>query len=404
VDVYVGRQPIFDVNQNVFAYELLFRRGDGNEYSAQDGDGASKDVIANSFLNIGMDTLTGGKRAFINFTENLLKQEVAETLPQHMVAVEVLENVTPDEGIILACRKLKSKGYMLVLDDFVFATGWLPIIELADVIKVDFMNTSPPVRRSLVERFAPRGIKFLAEKIETYDDFRQAAEMGYSYFQGFFFSRPVVVAGKNLAGNQLSYLQIMREVYQPEFSIADLAAVIGRDASLSYKLLKFVNSAAVGLKHKIKSIQHALSLLGQQEVRKWGTLIVLRELALNKPDELMTVAVVRAKFAEGIALACGWRNWAQAAFLTGMLSLLDVLVEQPMTNILAELTVDDEIQQALLGRNNKLHDILLVVVAFEQNDWEAVCKGGTDLGLSATALNSLYWQAIRWGKDVVAGD
>lgn len=401
-NIFVGRQPIFDTQQKIFAYELLFRSGAGNAYAAVDGDQASSDVIANSFLSIGIETLTGGKRAFINFTQNLLKRDIAAALPRDLVAIEVLENVDPDEGIVQACQMLKEKGYMLVLDDFVFSAKWLPLIKLADVIKVDFMTTPREVCQRLVEQFSPLGVRFLAEKVESYEDFRAATAMGYNFFQGFFFSRPIVVSGKELQGAKFNYLQVLKEVHQRDFSIEHIEGAIRRDAALSYKLLKFVNSAALGLPHKIKSIRHALALLGQREVVKWVSLVAMREFGEDKPDELLTISIIRAKFAEGLALACGWGKRGPNAFLMGMLSLLDVLMERPMKKVLDEIPLDEEIRQALLGNGEELRQILDLVVAFEQGQWEIVTDRTAAFGLSAEKTSTLYWESVRWGREITA--
>jgi len=196
VDTFVARQPIIDRNEKIFAYELLFRQGHETSYSSIDGDKATGDVISNSFLTIGMDTLTGGKRGFINFTTNLLKNKIAYSIPKEYVGIEILENVEPDQEIISACTQLKEAGYLIVLDDFVFEPKFWPLIKLADIIKVDFLSTDVHERGNIIQRLGSGKLKFLAEKVETRDDFEQALQMGYSYFQGYYFYKPVVISDK----------------------------------------------------------------------------------------------------------------------------------------------------------------------------------------------------------------
>ena len=400
MDAYIGRQPIFNTRQEVIAYQLLFRDGNMNVYET-DGDSATKDVIVNSILIMGLDSLTGGKRAFIKFTQNLLTQGIAELLPAQQVAIEILEDTVPGEGVLAALHKLKQKGYMLVLNDLPLDSEWNSVIELADIIKVDFLAVSAPARRELANRFSSQGIKLLAEKVENYADFQEALNMGYSYFQGFFFQRPTIIAGKSLQGKKGYFLKIMREISKPEFSIPDIEGIISHDASLSYNLLMFINSAALSLPNKIKSIRHALTLLGQKEVCKWISLLMLRDFGADKPDELLTVSVIRAKFAEGIAVESCQRPKAPNAFLMGMMSLIDVLLEQPMERIVKEIVLDEEIALALLGESNELRHILELVVAFEKGDWGLVGQLAQSIDLSAAQLNSLYWNSVRWERELV---
>jgi len=302
VETFVARQPIIDRNEKIFAYELLFRQGNETSYSSVDGDKATGDVISNSFLTIGMDTLTGGKRGFINFTTNLIKNKIAYSLPKEYVGIEILENIEPDQEIILACKELKEAGYLIVLDDFVFEPKFRPLIELADIIKVDFLSTDVQERRNIIRRLGSGKIKFLAEKVETRDDFEQALQMGYSYFQGYYFYKPVVISGKAIPLFKLNYLRLMGEINNPNVDFDKITAFIRGDVSLSYNLLKFINSSVFGFKTKINSIKQALVLLGLSEVRKWASIMVLQNLGEDKPDALIVNSVVRATFGEALAL------------------------------------------------------------------------------------------------------
>ena len=213
---FVARQAIFDKNLKVYAYELLFRAGQENVYAATDADLATSSVITDSFITIGLESLTRGKRAFINFTKNLLMDETATIIPKDSLVVEILEDIKPDEGIIAACTKLKESGYTLALDDFIFDEVFKPLIELADIIKVDFRLSGMEESRALIEKYGLKRIKFLAEKVETQDEFDQALEMGFTYFQGYFFSKPVIVTSKDIPGYKINHLNIMHEINHPD--------------------------------------------------------------------------------------------------------------------------------------------------------------------------------------------
>ena len=212
----------------------------------------------------------GGRRAFINCTRDVLLKGYASLLPKQRVALEILEDVTPDEEVINVCRALKAAGYVIALDDFDDRDALRPLVELADIIKVDFLATKGQERRVLVERFTPAGVRLLAEKVETHEDFKQAAEMGYSHIQGNFFARPEIVSGQDIPGFKLNYLRILQAILQPELNLSQMEGIIKRDASLCFRLLRYLNSVLFGFSEEIRSIRHALGLLGDEQVRKVG--------------------------------------------------------------------------------------------------------------------------------------
>jgi EAL and modified HD-GYP domain-containing signal transduction protein len=235
VQLFVARQPIFNTSRKVIAYELLFRRENQPAYDGDDGDRATEAVIVNSFLAIGMDVLTNGKRAFINFTDQGLKNRIAELLPAELVAVEILESVEPEAAVLAACRQLKKKGYLLVLDDFIFRPGYEPLIELADVIKIDFLLTPAGERAKIVQQFGGRsGLKFLAEKVETERDFQEAVRSGYHYFQGYFFSKPVVISRKSIPFGQVAAFRLLKAVHAAVLNLNQVEAIIREEVAFSY--------------------------------------------------------------------------------------------------------------------------------------------------------------------------
>jgi c-di-GMP-related signal transduction protein len=292
---FMARQPIFDRRKNIYGYELLFRHGLENFFDETlDKDYASSKVLLDSFLVFDLNDLTRGKRAFLNFTERVLLSEVANSFPKNTIIIELLENIEPTPEIVAACAKLKSKGYLLALDDFQYHPRFKPLIQLADIIKVDFLITrGEKERQDIIKKSGDRVI-YLAEKVETLEEYNQAREMGYTYFQGYYFSRPVIVAGKEIPSHKLNLVQILKEIHQPEMDFIQLGNIIQRDVSLSYKLLRFINSAAFGIPNEIHSIRHALNLLGINEFKKWIPLVLLSQMGSDKPNELMINSLIRA--------------------------------------------------------------------------------------------------------------
>lgn len=397
--VLVARQPIFDKTRNVVAYELLFRSSMSNSYSGGDGDQATTDVIVASFLSIGMDVVTGGKKALINFTDNLLKSKVAHLLPCDILAVEILETVEPEPEIIAACQELKKDGYTIVLDDFVFHPRFAPLIELADIIKIDFIATSPLERKSIVQRFAQTKIKFLAEKVETQAEFEEAVQCGYSYFQGYFFSKPIIIARKDIPASKLSYLKLLQEIKRADMNITHIEETIKREISFSYRLLKYINSSAFAFRQEIRSIRQAVSLLGQRDLLKWVSLNAMCCIQDDKPPELITTAVIRAYFGELIAVRLGKQPIASDVFLMGLFSMIDAILDSSLATLLEELPVSREVKVALLGGEGFFHDIYQLTVSYERADWTTVFQYAKKLGLSNDELPDLYLKTLAWAHE-----
>jgi EAL and modified HD-GYP domain-containing signal transduction protein len=402
VSVFVARQPVFDRTKEVYGYELLFRAGLENCYDPPDADQSTLDVISNSFLVIGLDDLTDGKKGFINFTRNLLMNNVPSLLPKDSVVVEILEGIQPDEEILAACRKLKTSGYLLAMDDFVLAHRDSPFIQLADIVKVDFLGTSAEERKLISKYLTGKGVRVLAEKVEAVDEFDQALEMGYTYFQGYFFSKPVVRAGAKLSGNKLAYLRLLNEINKPDISYDDIEVFIKQDLSLTYKLLQFINSAWFGLKREIDSIKHALVLLGPKEIRKWFALVALRHMATDKPQELMLRSITRARLAEGMGPLVGMRDRGSELFLMGMFSVLDALMDVPMKDVLAKLPLNEEVKGALLGQPGRFRHVFDLMLSYEKGQWDDFSRHAEELQLDEELIPQLYTDALRWASQAFA--
>lgn len=399
MDVFVARQPIFDRKQNVVAYELLFRKNNNNFYDNFDADEATINVITNGFLLIGMENLTHGNRAFINFTGSLLKSDIATRLPRDIVVIEILEDVEVTEDVIEACKRLKRLGYILALDDFVFDAKYEPLIQLVDIIKVDFQLTRGYERRKIIKTINSKHIKFLAEKVETIEEYQNAISDGYTYFQGYFFSKPVIMSAKELPSYKSSYNMLLAELSKKDIDFYKLESIIKRDVSLSYKLLKFINSASFGFKNKVDSIIHALMLLGNEEVSKWIYLIALMDMGEHKPDELMRTSVIRAKFGEMIAPRVGMKNRESDMFFMGMLSLINVITDLSMEKSLSHIPIADDIKDALLGHNNKFRDVYELITAYEAGDWGRFAEFAKKINLDEAIAPELYIKALEWSDE-----
>ncbi|MGA2956293.1 MAG: HDOD domain-containing protein [Thermodesulfobacteriota bacterium] len=399
MEAFIARQPIFDSQQKVFAYELLFRSGLDNMFKHPDPDQATAKVITDAFSLFNTSALTEGKRAFINLTRDTLLKEYIFLIPKEFIVAEITESIDPDSEVVEACRKLKQSGYLLALDDFVYEDRYAPLMDLADFIKVDFLSTSESERRSLCERFAPSGIRPLAEKVETAEAFSEAFQIGYPYFQGYFFCRPTIFRRKDIPGFKLHYFQVLQEILRPEMDFGKLEKFIRQEVSLSYRLLRYINSAFFGMKNKINSIKQALVLLGEKEIRKWISLLTLANMGKDKPEQLAVHTITRAKFCESLAPFAGLLNRADDLFLVGMFSLMDAFLDRPMPDILTEIPIKDEIKGAILGKENKLTEVYHYAVSYEKGDWGKLAEQRVKIGIDEMRPPQLYLEALRWGQN-----
>ncbi len=397
---FIARQPIFDTKGRVFAYELLFRSGLDNYFDCDDHDLAAASVIANSNLLFDLDEMTGGTKAFINCTSTVLRKDLMTTLPRQQAVVEVLEDVKPDDSIIAACQRLKKQGYTLALDDFVYHENFEPLLELADIIKVDFLLSDVDEQERLAKQMIPRGIKMLAEKVETHEVYEQAKQMGYQLFQGYFFAKPVIISRKDIPTNKVQFLRILKDIHAQEVDFKKLALTIQSEVSLSYKLLKLINSAAFSLRHKVTSILQALSLLGLREIRNWVSLLSIASMADDKPAELVVSSLIRARLCEQLAQPCQMDDRQSDMFLMGLFSLLDVIMSRPIDEILQEITVEEDILEALTRGAGTLRSILDLAVSLEKGEWEQVSRLAAELQLEEQSLSTTYLDAVKWAQDV----
>lgn len=400
MDVFIARQPIFDLKQNVFAYELLYRSGTENASKFKSGDSATSDVVINSLMLIGLDSITEGQKAFINFTDTLIKDEIPNMFSKEQLVVELLEDIIPDQNLIEKIRQLKSLGYIIALDDYIASYEYDVLVELADIIKVDFLGTSIYEREHIASKFLSMGKRLLAEKVETLDEYDEAKRLGFSLFQGYFFSRPRIMKGKDVGSLNMNYMQVINELDLPDPSYDKISEIIERDLALTFKLLRLINSPAFFSHNKVNSVKQALVRLGFKEIRKWIMVVMLRDLGKGKPDEVLKTCLVRAKMAEMISIVTGMDRRKNEMFIMGLFSMIDTLMDQDLYTILDSLPLEDDIKEAMVGRNNKLHEMFMVVIAYEQGDWDKLLRQCDSLGVGQMDVPDIYYNSLLWANKI----
>ncbi len=397
-EIFVARQPIFDRNKNVFSYELLFRSSLKNSFDLQDGTVATTKVLVNSFIEFGLPALVEDKKAFINLNRDLLVNGFMHLFPSEQMVAEVLEDVPPEPDVLEACRSLKSAGFELALDDFCKLEGYEPLAELADIIKVDFMETDEKQQQRLVDQFSGRNVRMLAEKVENYEVFTRAREMGYSYFQGYFFAKPEIISGREIKSSKLHHMRLLQNIQRPVIDVDELEKVVREDVSLSYRLLKYMNASFFSLGTEISSIRQALVLLGADEIKKWATMIAVSGMGDDKPAELLATALARARFCEVVGTKTVSADQSSDLFLLGLFSVLDAILDKPLQGILEQMPISEAISSALLGEPGLYLDILDLVRGYETADWRAFNRAIRNVPSPGTPIPEIHREAIDWAR------
>ncbi|WP_226085862.1 EAL and HDOD domain-containing protein [Mesobacillus sp. S13] len=409
MDIYVARQPIFDMNEKTVAYELLYRNSSVNNYQHTDGDQATTDVIVNSFLNIGVKDLSNGKPCFINFTEKLLKLGVPSYFNPLSIVVEILETVELNEDILGICKELKAHGYTIALDDF-FVSQWneltVQLLDYIDIIKIDFRSTKRVDRQEMIRFINGRDIKFLAEKVETIEEYIEAKEDGFVYFQGFYFSKPVILNSYDIPSYYHSYFQILKEIENPEPDLEKIKDVIEKDISLSYKLLRLINNPVFRPRNEVSSIKQAIILLGLNEIKKWIYVLAIRGADKgsggSKEREIIELSLKRGKLGELIGRKVGREVLASKYFLLGMFSLMDSLLHHPMEELLEDLPLSNELKAALSGEKNDEYMMLEFLKEIELAFHEDLELTFNPTKMTMEELFRLYSEASDWATKVLS--
>jgi len=387
---HVVRQPIFDEDRQVVAYELLFHRA-GDDEAHSDREMTSQ-VIANSLMDIGLNVLTGDKPAYINFSHELLLDDTALLLPPDRIGIEVLETVVIDDALLAAVKRLKDKGFRIVLDDFEYDDSKRALVELADIVKVDMLvNPDIPSTVRALSRFP---VTLLAEKVETYEQYERMQALGFTQFQGYFFCRPHAVKGIRLPESKLAVMWALKEV-SGAASIDRMFDVIGRDLNLSYKLLRYINSVAFGVRIKIESIERALAMLGLDNIRRWLAMLSVVMLAEDRPQELVRQAMLRGRLMEELARLRGLARRPDY-FMLGMFSLLDALLDQTLEDAVQEIALPEVVRQGLFDAGSDSARMLTLLGDIERADWRGMAIGCRVLGLDPDTVMAMQGEAMAW--------
>ena len=390
-DIFIGRQPIFDAKLKVFAYELLFRSGKINEANVVDGDEATSDVILNALTEIGLEKLVGKNKAFINLTYNhiLNMSELPYPEMKDKLVLEILEDIKAEEAIIEAVSNLTENGYSIALDDFIYHESLQSLVDISDIIKIDLMAISKDELVEHVAKLSNGKRKLLAEKVETQEEFEHCKELGFDYFQGYFFSKPNIVKGQKLPANKVAIIQLLAKLQEPGISDKELADSIMQDVTMSLRILRYINSAQFGLGKEIESIQQAIMMLGRTTIRNLANLVALSHIQ-DKPHELLIISMVRAKMAENIAALN--KLDTDVCFTAGLFSNLDSLMDQEMPILVDSLPLSENLKNALLKHEGELGEILRCILAYENCEWHDANYKDID----TESIRSCYFDALDW--------
>ncbi len=392
--IFLARQPIYNRKLRVSAYELLYRDKVAEQAEVVDGNRATSDVIISALMDIGLENIVGDQLAFINMTRSFLVGELPLPLMKEQIVLEVLENDVPDEQLISGLEELAKTGYRIALNDFIYTPKFDRLLEIAQYVKLDVSILSDKDLETHVALLKKHNIKLIAERVETHEKFEQCKDLGFDYFQGFFFSKPQVVIGKRVEGNRMIVLKLISELQNPSVSMDELENLIGHDATLAYHLLRYMNSAFYALRIKIESIKHALTLLGTEEVRKWASLMLMLRLSDKKPKELMLTGMMRAKMAE-LLVPAKTNAKAEQYFAVGLFSVLDALLDMSLQEVLDTLPITEEMNSALSSHSGEMGEVLKNIKLYEQGRWDELMSL-----IDHSAYQKAYLQSIKWASEL----
>jgi len=398
-NIFIGRQAIYDKQLKVYAYELLSRsNSEHNEafVGEHNANHATTIVMLNALTEIGLQQLVGKHPAFINLTYDFLINEGAIPELQNQVVLEILEDVEVTGELIAAVKKLSGSGYMIALDDFIYHDKMIPLIDLADIIKIDLLQLDEQGLRDHVKKLKQFNVRLLAEKVETQEEYELCKELGFDYFQGYFFCKPKIVTGQRAPANRITIINLLAKLQDSEVHIEELEELISQDLALSYRLLKYINSAAFSLQREVDSIHHAIVMLGLNTIRSLANLMLMSNID-DKPQDLLVIAIVRARMCEELSLHVD-KKMKDTYFTAGLFSVIDALLDSSMEDIVSQLPLSTELQDALLEQKGVIGEALKCCIAFERADWENVQFQNID----EQAIQKAYFDAVIWSNDAVA--
>lgn len=397
---YVARQAIFDRDKKVIGYELLFRNGQDNCFPNIDADEATSKLLNQHHLTHDLGEITDHKLAFINFYRDTLLYRFPTSLDPLNCIIEIVETVEVDDALIKACKHIHDLGFRLALDDYDFNPKWSALFPYIQVVKVEAEAQTTERLAEIMPQLKSAGVKVVVERIETVAQFQHYLDLGVDYFQGFFFTRPEMIQKRQLPASKINLLQLMAISCQTDFDMTEVNRVLERDASLAYKLLRFINNPANYHRQKIASLLHALNYMGQIEVKKFIALLALANLGDDKPQELLRLSLTRARLCELVSRARGDHQNPPKGFLIGLFSLLDAILDLPINVVISKTPIDDEIQVGLIEQHGHLADYVAVCRTLEQADWDRLDGLCQQLGLTAQQIADFHLEALNWANDI----
>lgn len=403
-EIFIGRQPILDRDHQLYAYELLFRSGKANVANVSDNLAASASVISHAFAELGIERALGPYKGFINCDASLLLSDMLEILPAEKMVLEVLETVEPTPEIVERCRELKARGFTLALDDFVnFEDKWSPLLDLVEIVKVDIMPLDTAALIATTQALRRWPVTLLAEKVDSRELADQCQQLGYGLFQGYYFAKPAILAGKKLSQSQLALMQLLGLVMD-DAETRDLEAVFKREAGLTMNLMRLTNSVATGVITRVTSLRHAITVLGRRQLQRWLQLLLYTNPAGgNVVSPLLQMAAARGRLMELLATRMyrGKHDFEDRAFMTGIMSLMPTLMGVPMADILKGISIAGDVQIALETQEGELGTMLQLVQALETGDG-GICHDLTEQlpGLDHAIINTCLSEALAWASNI----
>lgn len=398
MDIFIARQGIYDLNEKVVAYELLYRNSIKNKYDIEIEDEKATYQVIDNISSFGLDVLTENKKAFVNFSEQVIKDNVATLLPKDNVVIEVLETVNPSQEIINKLTALKELGYSIALDDVVSLDYVKKFVGIVDIVKIDFILCDKQEIKEVVFFCKKNNIKVLAEKIETKEDLFEAKNLDCDYFQGYYYSKPSVFLGKDISIKNTSIFMLLVELVRENYNLDKVDYIMKTDLALTYKFLRFINSSYFNFLQEIKSIKQAIMLIGREELRKWLSILTVSEMSPQNEEYTKNI-IIRARLCEEIASAINLKD-SSSAFMVGLFYNIDEMIDKDIHYVVKTLPLNKDVKRALLGEENIYRNILELSIAYENLDKEGIEKFCKKLIINEGKLLDLYYKSLEWGRDI----
>lgn len=397
--IYIARQPIYKSDKSLFGYELLYRNSDKNYFSSVDEEKATRELTYNVLTEFDFNSLTNEKYAFINFTKDSLMSELPLFFNPNNIIIEILETVTLDESLRERISFLKGKGYVLALDDFIDDGTYDEIIPYIDIIKVEYSLLNQQLRTSIATKYKNTK-KLIAERVETKEEYESAINDGYSFFQGYYFSKPIMMSKSSISIATSTYIRLWREISKEDTDFNILADIIKLDASLSYKLLSLMNTPLYFRGGRINSIKQGLVRLGTNQAKRWIMLLFLCDISNTKNDEFAKMSLIRATFMEKLIVKLGHKNMSDDTYMVGLLSIVGNVLEQDMLTILDTLELSDNIKMALINEDGIAYELLECIKKYELRNWQKVDEFGQRYNLDKDMISSIYLESLKYADDM----